>query len=236
MQALTAWMIRVRAAWMRNGVPRPAMSGAALFLTAAVSALSGCDAVPAEEFRQVQRESQAAQEQVRQLETQLAEEQRTVRNLQEQLTTLRGIDPETAEQLPAAQKIQIERMSGGYDTDRKPGDDGIVLYVQPVDSDGDVIKAPGSIKVTLLDLSEPENPRVIAPYNFDAPTTRKMWYGRLMTNHYTVRCPWPPGGPPRIDQVTAVVEFKDLLTGRVLTAQEAFDIALPPEVGATQPN
>src|SRR5690606_41710476 len=52
-------------------------------------------------------------------------------------------------------KIELERMSGGYDEDGKAGDDGIVLYIQPMDKDGSVLKVAGTIKVTLYDLQNP---------------------------------------------------------------------------------
>jgi hypothetical protein len=195
---------------------------------AALILLGGCDSVPTSRFNQVQRESLAAQEKAGQLEEQLGIEQRTVRNLQAQLARSRGLTPETLEQLVTPVRLTLERQSGGYDQDKKPGDDGLVLYVQPIDADGDVIKAAGSLQVVLLNLSEPTNPRVVSTYDFDVPTSRKMWYGRLMTNHFTVRCPWPPDGPPPVDEVTARVEFTDLLTGRVLVAQERYPIRRAP--------
>jgi hypothetical protein len=121
-------------------------------------------------------------------------------------------------------------MSGGYDTDGKPGDDGIVLYVQPYDEDGHVIKAAGSLRVVILDPLCPPNQNVVAEYLFDVPTTRKMWYGRLMTQHFSIRCPWPTGQIPLHSELTAHVAFFDLLTGRTLTVQKAFKIVLPPDL------
>lgn len=209
--------LRTTIARWRSYAPRLAVTGAALLLL-------GCDTVPVEEFRTVQRESQAAKERGTQLEQQVAAEQKTVRNLQEQLANARGMDGATFDQLIVPVRIKLASRSGGYDLDGKPGDDGVVLYVQPIDRDGHVIKAAGSISVTLLDLSEPSKPGVISEYEFDLPTTRTLWYGRLMTNHFTVRCPWPPSGPPPIDEVTARIEFTDLLTGRVLIAQQRFEI------------
>jgi hypothetical protein len=201
-----------------------------LALLGTASLLAGCDTVRTEQFLEVQREAQAAKEQVARLEGQLSDEQKTVRNLQEQMANLRGMSPDMMDQLVVPVKIELEKQSGGYDRDNKPGDDGIVLYVRPVDKDGNVIKVAGSIAVTLLDLTKPSTPVVIASYEFDAPTTRSLWYGRLMTNHFTVRCPWPPSGFPTTSEITARVEFTDLLTGRVLTAQERFDIKPPPTV------
>lgn len=199
--------------------------------------LIGCaDTVPTQQFLQVQRESQAAKEQVSRLESQLSDEQKTTRNLQEQVANVRGMDKDIIGQLILPVRIELARQSGGYDTDGKPGDDGIVLYVQPVDKDGSVIKAAGSFKVTLLDLSKPTEPVVVSSYEFDVPTTRGLWYGRFMTNHFTIRCPWPPSGPPASDEITARVEFTDLITGRVMTAQERYQFKRAPVLSETRPS
>jgi hypothetical protein len=217
-----------RTAIFRIGRPRLVLAGAALFL-------AGCDTVRTADFLEVQREAQAAKEQVTALETQLSSEQQTVRNLQQQLANVRGMDPDVLDQLVTPVKIELASQSGGYDLDGKPGDDGIVLYVQPLDKQGHVIKAAGAFVVNLLDLSDASNPKVIATYEFDVPTTLDQWYGRFMTNHFTLRCPWPPTGPPAADEVTARVEFKVLLTGRVLVAQERFEFKRAAEVPATKP-
>ncbi|MBP7934641.1 MAG: hypothetical protein KA354_08350 [Phycisphaerae bacterium] len=194
-------------------------------------AAAGCGGVTADKYQATQRQLQLSQERIRQLEYQLASEQEGLRTLQAQIARLRGLDRKAAmEQLVAPVKIDFASMSGGYDTDNKPGDDGIVLYVQPYDEDGHVIKAAGSIQVVLLDPLSPADQNVVGEYRFDVPTTRKMWYGRLMTHHFSIRCPWPSGKPPVHAELIAHTAFFDLLTGRTLTAQKAIKILLPPEL------
>jgi len=191
--------------------------------------------VPAEKFQACQRELQAGQEEVRRLEAQLSAEQETSRTLRAQLAEARGQGQGWLETLVTPVKIELERMSGGYDNDGRTGDDGIVLYVQPIDRDGQVIKSAGTLKVTLLDLANPPERRQIAEYNFDAPTLRAKWYGRLLTHHFTVHCPWPGGQPPAHDEVTAHVVYADTLTGRSMTAQAVYKIKFPPRRPATLP-
>ena len=45
---------------------------------------------------------------------------------------------------------------------------------------------------------------------------------------------WVPGHLPKGDQVTAYVEFTDLLTGRVLTAQQAYTVNIAHSAPAAQ--
>jgi len=194
----------------------------------------GCfNTVSAEKLQDTQRQLQLAQEQVTRLGNQLAEQEQANRTLQGQVTQLRGLsEKQRLEQLVVADRLQLASLSGGYDTDGKPGDDGLVLFVQPVDRDGDIIKAAGALKVTVFDLKQPPDRNVVAQYSFTPEAARKLWYGRLMTYHFTVRCPWPTGQVPVHDELTAYVAFTDLMTGKELTIQQAFKVLLPPRAQA----
>lgn len=193
----------------------------------------GCNTVPAAEFQAVQRDLQLSQERVQRLEQQVADQQTTIRSQQEQVARLRGIEKTAGvDDLVVPVRIELERMSGGYDNDGKTGDDGIVLYIQPFDRDGSVIKAAGTLDIKLLDLANPPDRMLIATYHFDPPTTRGMWYGRMWTHHFSARCPFPPNRLPEHPEVTAQVTFTDLLTGAALSTQGVFKITLPPKLNA----
>lgn len=179
-------------------------------------------------YAELQRTIDEQQERVRALERELADRDQSIRNLREQVSELRGMDGDPLDLLVAPVKIELARQSGGYDRDGKAGDDGIVLYIQPIDRDGHVIKAAGSIRVVLYDLKKPPDHNLFQEYVFDEETTRSLWYGRMWTHHFTVRCPWPPTGPPEHDEITADVTFTDRLTGQVLRTQQMFRITLPP--------
>lgn len=187
---------------------------------------AGCG-IPPSEYAAVNRQLFEAQDEIRQLKEQVAAKDQVIRIKQQDLVDLRHMKPEDLEQLIVPVSIQLERLSGGFERNEKPGDDGIVVYVQPVDRDGDIIKAAGSLKVSLLDLANPPDQYLIGEYAFDVPHTRELWSGRLWTSHFSVHCPWYPGKPPKHDEITARVEFFDLLTGQTLTAQGVYKIKLP---------
>jgi hypothetical protein len=196
--------------------------------------IAGCaNTVPAKSFQEAQAKLLKSEERAKKLEADLATEQQATKNLQQQIVEVRGIKGDVTEQLIVPVRIELERLSGGYDTDSNVGDDGIVLYIQPFDRDNHVVKAAGTLKITLFDLAAASN--AIAEYNFDVKTTRSLWYGRLMTSHFTVKCPWPKV-PPAHNKITARVIFTDFLTGRALEAQGVYEIKFPPAGAQTKPH
>ncbi|UCD29079.1 MAG: hypothetical protein JSV03_00925, partial [Planctomycetota bacterium] len=158
-----------------------------MLIIAGLLSAGGCNFVPGEKFQATQRELQLTQEKARGLETKIADQEETIGTLQARIAELREMDVSDLDKLIVPVRIELEGLSGGYDDDGKAGDDGIVLYVQPIDCDQHVIKAAGSLKVTLYDLANPPDENQIAEYSFNVPTTRSFWYGRMWTHHFTVR-------------------------------------------------
>ncbi len=195
----------------------------------AILAAPGCNTVPAEKFQRVQRELQAADEEIRMLQTEVSAQEETIRSLTAQIEEIRNVGGDPAQMLVVPERIQLAAMSGGYDDDGKVGDDGIVLYVQPIDRDRHVVKAAGTVTVKLLDPLNPPGGVDFARYHFDWKHTREMWYGRLLTHHFTVKCPWPEGHLPTHNEIIAHVVFTELITGKSLTATGTYKITFPPE-------
>ena len=152
----------------------------------------------------------------------LREENKTLRN---QIKQLQRLGAKRLELLNAPVKVQIERLSGGYNDDGVPGDDGVVVYIRPIDGEGDVIKATGDIQIQLWDLAGATDELLVGEYILDAEHALGRWYGKLMTHHYTVKCPWR-SEPPAHNEITIRVLFTDYLTGRVLSDQWVCRIVL----------
>ena len=154
------------------------------------------------------------------LERELSQKRDEVADLQLRIETLKGFDPKRPIDLFAPVTIEIADLTGGADYDGRPGDDGVTVHLRPIDADGHVVKSPGRIEVQLLDNSDLENPRVLGTYTVDDPRQlSKLWHGRWLTNHYTLRCPISPdikSAPSR--RVTVSVRFVDYLTGRTISA------------------
>lgn len=187
-------------------------------VAAMLVAPSGC--ISSAEYYAAVKEADDLKVKTANLERTLYDKNDEITSLQLQIETINGFDPSKRIDVFAPVAIEIASLTGGADYDGKPGDDGVTVHLRPIDADGHVVKAPGRIEVQLLDNSDLENPRVLGTYTIDDPSQlSKLWHGRWLTNHYTLRCPISPDikSTPS-SRVTVSVRFVDYLTGRTITA------------------
>ena len=207
---------------------RPRVRGALVgLLPTLVLAAGGC-AAGAERGR-ILRENDALRRDKGQLEHTLAERDSSIASLQLQIENLKGFSADRPADMFAPIKLEIASLSGGADYDGKPGDDGITVYLRPRDADGDVVKVPGQIKVQLVDNTNLGSPRVLGVYPIEnLDEVRKTWHGKFGTQHFTLKCPFPPGvEAPKSRRVLVSAEFIDLLTGATLTASQEVGFSVP---------
>ncbi len=190
-------------------------SGTVLLLT-----LPAC-LPPGERARLIQQNEGLRRENER-LQRAVAQRNGTVAALYAQIENLQGFGPDRPADLFAPVKLEIASLTGGANFDDKPGDDGVTVYLRLRDADGDTVKSPGQISVQLLDNTHLEKPRVLGVYRIDDPErVRKAWYGKFGTQHYTLKCPFPPETDvPETGKVDVKVKFVDFLTGAVLTSMK----------------
>lgn len=199
----------------------------AVFVLAAMLLASGTGCPPpsmdlrqsADRIAEVQR----LQDENIRLKTQLANRDDQISDMAKSIAALRGLEGDKRlENLVHVDRIDIERLSGGYDENLDGVDEGVVVYLMLYDQFGGAIRAAGSAKITLLDLSDPANVRVIGDAALGHEELGKLWYGAFLTSHYTIKVPWSGGAVrPPVRNVTIVASFTDLLTGRTFEAQRA---------------
>lgn len=176
---------------------------------------------------EVERHMQLLRDEIARKDEIIQAQQTTISTLHQQLAQARAIKPEDLRKIFYPEKLVIDKLSGGYDVDGKPGDDGVVVYLQPVDAAGDVLKVAGEIRIQLYDLAAPPGRNLLGEYVIPVEQARDLWYGKLLTYHYAVRCPWLHG-PPQNPEVTIRATFIDYLTQRVISAQRTCTVRLPP--------
>ena len=191
-----------------------------------LAAVPACTS-PGQRAKLVQ-ENAALRREKQQLERTVAQNDGTIAALHKQIKYLKGFEPEQPADLFVPVRIEIASLTGGADYDGEPGDDGVTVYLRPRDQDGHVVKAPGQIKIQLLDNTDLARPRLVGLYEFSHPDElRKAWYGRFGTQHYTLKCPFPPGSRlPETRRLNVAVEFVDYLTGSTLTTSQEVTVSL----------
>lgn len=178
----------------------------------------------------VQRECDALSVRAEELNRELHDRDARLAELSRQIETLKLFGPDRPADAFAPQSIDLARLSGGADYDGRPGDDGITVYLRLRDADGDAVKAPGQVRIQVLDPTDLQSPRLIGVYDFTRlEDLRRAWYGRFGTYHFAFKCPFPAGVKlPESGTVLVTVEFVDYLTGRTLAVSERLRFRTPP--------
>jgi hypothetical protein len=216
---------------MRSQATRiePARSVTFLSWSAAlISAVAGCNSTQVNHEKILAQKVDALTDENAKLSRELAERDGAIASLQVQVDNLLELGPGRLDHLFAVERIELVRLTGGADYDGKPGDDGITVYLRPVDAQGDALKAAGEIRIQLLDLTDLGRPRELGLYVINDPgQLRTIWHSGLLTDHYTIQCPWRPGGgPPANREVTIRATFLDWLSGREFTAQKVVRVSV----------
>ena len=145
---------------------------------------------------------------------------------QKRIDTLVALGPDRLKKLYYAKAVKLGQYTGGADLDGQVGDDGIKVFLRPIDANGDTIKAAGSVTVQLYDLAQPGDKTLIGEYKWSVDEVAKAFSGGFMTYHFSFTCPWKPA-PPKHEEITVRVEFIDYLTGKAFTVQKVCKVDLP---------
>ena len=190
--------------------------------------LTGCGG-PSSANIELRKENQNLHDQIDSLTKAQEGDRATIEALQNKVGTVPTLPQQRLEKLFTTHGLKLGRLTGGADLDpSKAGDEGIKVYVTPTDETGEPIKAAGSFVVEAFDLAA--KPPEVARCAYDLNAARQSWNGALMSYNYVLTCPWQT--PPRHDEITIKVTFRDELTGREFHAQQVVKVHLPP-VSAT---
>jgi len=208
------------------------LRGMMVLATAVVAsaAMSGCRRVDLfqkdKKIRKLEGDLASARKELDRAREDLNSARSQLADKQKQIETLRGLGPDRLKKLFYVQTISLGKYTGGADFDDKPGDDGIKVFLKPIDSNGDTIKAAGSVAVQLYDLAQPEDKTLIGEYKWSVDEVAKAFSGGFIAYQFTFKCPWK-SGPPVHKDITVRVEFTDYLTGKQFIAQKLCKVDLP---------
>lgn len=179
----------------------------------------GCESADSKDIVSQPDKKQWAQEKIK-LQTQLAELQNRNEDLENQVKHLLGLGSEIKlEHLAGVEKIAITKRTGLYDKDKDGRKEKLIIYVQPIDREGDTIKAPAVVRVRLLDLDQKPEEMFLEEWFFSPSQLKKLWAGTFMTSYYRLTLDVDENTTRR-KELTVKVDVTDYLTGKVHSAQK----------------
>ena len=168
------------------------------------------------------RDLQAAKNQLETKTERLEEENR---QLLEQCSALAFLDREVRlSALDRLMEIRIARGTALTDENRDGKPETLRVHLEPVDQAGDVVKAPGEVKVSLWYLNPAAGDYLVGEWTVSPEELKTKWGRSLMGTYY--RLMWDAAAllPEKPDDLTVKVKFTDYLTGKVLKAQSPLQV------------
>ncbi|QOV89017.1 prefoldin domain-containing protein [Humisphaera borealis] len=194
---------------------------------------TGCGGSPSTANIELRKEKQALAARVAELETKSAADQRVIESLRDSRPTIPTLPPDRLARLFTTTGLELGRLTGGLDTDgKKTGDEGVKVYIAPIDNEGQPIKMSGSFTVEAFDLADTASP-LVGTWAFDVASVRKKWRGSFLDYNYVLDCPWQEKVPTH-DELTLKITFVDELTQAPFKIQTVVKVKLP-TAPTTQP-
>ncbi len=166
---------------------------------------------------QIQQLKQEKKELTRQIERSENENEQ----LKRQIHVLSGLPEEAkAANLYRLQRIKITRYTNFYDKDNDGEKEKLIVYIQPLDEEGDIVKATGAVDVQLWDLNSSQaNQALLGQWHITPSELKKLWFATLITINYRLTFDVTDKIKNIQEPLTVKVTFTDYLTGRVFKEQ-----------------
>ncbi len=166
---------------------------------------------------QIQQLKQEKTELTRQIERSENENEQ----LQKQILVLSGLPEEAkAENLYRLQRIKVTRYTNFYDKDKDGEKEKLIVYIQPLDEEGDIVKATGTVDVQLWDLNKEADQALLGQWHITPDQLKKLWFATVITINYRLTFDVADKIENIQEPLTVKVTFTDYLTGKVFKEQK----------------
>lgn len=169
----------------------------------------------------VLEELSALKQEKKQLTRQIEQFEAENQQLKQRLHVLSGLPEQVkAENLYSLRTVKIGGYTNLYDKDTDGRKEKLIVYIQPMDEDGDIIKATGAVDVELWDLNREDGQALLGQWLVKPEELKKLWFATLITINY--RLTFDIAG--KIDTfdrpLTVKTTFTDYLSGKVFKEQK----------------
>ncbi|HVX64406.1 MAG TPA: hypothetical protein VHC19_27530 [Pirellulales bacterium] len=140
------------------------------------------------------------------------------------------LDDRTAAGDVVTQITLNRKLTGGHNADGEPGDDGLMVVVEPLDAAGQLLEIPGPVSVVVLDPAQQGEAARVARWDFTAEEAAEHMKRTPMGDglHFELR--WPHS-PPVNRELNLYVRYTTP-DGKKLQVEKTIDIDLPGKVKA----
>jgi hypothetical protein len=142
--------------------------------------------------------------------------------LRKQIEVLSGLPADVkGEKLYRIEQVKITRLTNLYDKDKDGEKEKLIVYLQPIDQDGDILKAPGAVDVELWNLEGEAEKAKLGDWRVEPEELRKLWFAAMIMMSTNYRLSFDVRGKIKDadEPLTVKVAFTDLLTGKVFKEQ-----------------
>ena len=155
-----------------------------------------------------------------QLKNRIEQAESENKQLKKQLQVLHGLKDEVKlKDLYDLQKIKVGKYTNLYDKDKDGKREKLIVYVQPMDRAGDIIKAPGAVDIELWDLNRDNGKARLGRWHIKPDELKKLWFTTMFTANYRLTFDVADKIDEFEEPLTVKVTFTDYLTGRVFEEQ-----------------
>jgi len=138
-----------------------------------------------------------------------------------QVQILSGMDSETRlENLYDLEAVAIGDYTNLYDKDEDGAKEKLIVYIEPMDDEGDIIKASGSVEVQLWDLGMAENKAMLGNWLVEPGELKKLWFAAVLGQNYRLSFDISEMVDKFDRALTVKVKFTDYLSGKVFIEQK----------------
>lgn len=185
-----------------------------------LSILFGCDQ-PANQRISLSEQVRQLSDRNAELASQMADVQTENERLSRQIKVLSALGGDVrVEKLNRVKQIKIGKYTNFYDKNDDGTKETLIVYLQPVDVDGDVFKAAGAVDVQLWDLNKDDGQAKLGQWTIGPDELKNLWFATMITINY--RLTFNVAGIVKdfTRPLTVKITFTEYLTGRAFTEQK----------------